>query len=188
MTTTNTRRHEDGQDHEHGAEEGHDHAAHEHEAHEHGAHDHAGTRPRHGHTHSHDPLPVEQREVTAILVLTASIGGAPPELLAPDLIKKINKDSVAQAVLPIREMTKLFATFVDPLRILLLEPDRDDRDRLGHRHPGQHLQLDERTAARDRRGAGPGGRPADRDAAGAAGIDFAESGGRAGWAGSWAMG
>ena len=69
---------------------------------------------------SHEPLPIEQREVTAILVLTASIGGAPPELLAPGLIKKINKDSVAQAVLPIREMTSLFATFVDPLRIVLL--------------------------------------------------------------------
>ena len=47
--------------------------------------------------------------MTAILVLTASIGGAPPELLAPELMKKINKDSVAQAVLPIREMTSLFA-------------------------------------------------------------------------------
>jgi len=37
------------------------------------------------------------------LVLTASIGG-PPELLAPELMKAINKDSVAQAVLPIREI------------------------------------------------------------------------------------
>ena len=53
-------------------------------------------------------------------MLTASVGGAPPELLAPGLIKTINKESVAQAVLPIREMTSLFATFVDPLRILLL--------------------------------------------------------------------
>jgi putative ABC transport system permease protein len=58
--------------------------------------------------------------VTSILVLTASVGGAPPELYAPELIKKINKDSVAQAVLPIREMTSLFSTFVDPLRLLLL--------------------------------------------------------------------
>jgi putative ABC transport system permease protein len=65
-------------------------------------------------------LPFSQREVTAILVLTASVGGAPPELLAPGLIKSINKDSVAQAVLPIREMTSLFSTFVDPLRIVLL--------------------------------------------------------------------
>lgn len=73
----------------------------------------------HDHEH-HEPLPLEQREVTAILVLTASIAGAPPELLAPGLIKKINKESVAQAVLPIREMSTLFATFVDPLRIILL--------------------------------------------------------------------
>jgi len=76
-------------------------------------------RDDHDHEH-HEPLPVEQREVTAILVLTASIAGAPPELLAPGLIKKINKDNVAQAVLPIREMSTLFATFVDPLRIILL--------------------------------------------------------------------
>jgi putative ABC transport system permease protein len=40
--------------------------------------------------------------------------------MAPELIKKINKDSVAQAVLPIREMTTMFSTFVDPLRIVLL--------------------------------------------------------------------
>ena len=104
--------HEEGKEHEHGAEEVHERGTHDH--HDHAGHDHAG------HSHSHDPLPVEQREVTSILVLTASIGGAPPELLAPGLIKSINKDSVAQAVLPIREMSNLFATFVDPLRILLL--------------------------------------------------------------------
>jgi putative ABC transport system permease protein len=132
--------HEDGKEHEHNAadaqehaahehpagehaadeHEGHDHDAHAHEGHDHHGHDHAG-HDHHDHAgHSHDPLPVEQREVTAILVLTASVGGAPPELLAPSLIKSINKDSVAQAVLPIREMSSLFATFVDPLRILLL--------------------------------------------------------------------
>jgi putative ABC transport system permease protein len=109
--------HEDGKEREHGADEASEHAAHEHGTHDH--HDHAG-HDHAGHTHSHDPLPIEQREVTSILVLTASIGGAPPELLAPGLIKNINKDSVAQAVLPIREMSTLFATFVDPLRILLL--------------------------------------------------------------------
>jgi putative ABC transport system permease protein len=93
---------------------GHEHAetAHAHDAHDHHHHDHG--------EHAHEPLPIEQREVTAVLVLTASIGGAPPELMAPELIKKVNKDNVAQAVLPIREMTSLFATFVDPLRIVLL--------------------------------------------------------------------
>lgn len=87
-----------------------------HEAHEHGDHDHS----HEGHDHSHDPLPIERREVTAVLVLTKSIGGAPPELLAPDLMKSINEGSVAQAVLPIREMSSLFSTFVDPMRIVLL--------------------------------------------------------------------
>ncbi|HTM53560.1 MAG TPA: ABC transporter permease [Pirellulales bacterium] len=98
-------------DHEH-AEAAHTHDEHAHDEHGHHHHEHG--------EHAHEPLPIEQREVTAVLVLTASIGGAPPELMAPALIKKINKDSVAQAVLPIREMTSLFATFVDPLRIILL--------------------------------------------------------------------
>lgn len=58
--------------------------------------------------------------MTAVLVLTASIGGAPPELLAPGLMKQVNEGPVAQAAQPIREMSTLFTTFVDPLRIVLL--------------------------------------------------------------------
>lgn len=58
--------------------------------------------------------------MTAILVLTASVPGAGPELLAMGMIKQINEGSAAQAVLPIREMSTLFSTFVDPLRIVLL--------------------------------------------------------------------
>jgi putative ABC transport system permease protein len=88
------------------------------EPHEHGDHDHA--HEGHDHSHDHEPLPVERREVTAVLVLTKSIGGAPPELLAPGLIKSINEGPVAQAVLPIREMSSLFSTFVDPMRLVLL--------------------------------------------------------------------
>ncbi len=110
-------------DHKDHAHEEHDKGDHDHEhaehAHEHGEHDHAHGHD-HDHEHGHDPLPLEQREVTAVLVLTKSVAGAPPELLAPALLKQINKDSVAQAVLPIREMTSLFATFVDPLRLVLL--------------------------------------------------------------------
>jgi putative ABC transport system permease protein len=64
--------------------------------------------------------PIEQREVTAVLVLTASQGGLPPEFLAPALISKINGEQIAQAVLPIREITTLFDIFVNPLRMVLL--------------------------------------------------------------------
>lgn len=67
-----------------------------------------------------EPVPLDKREVTAVLVLTASFAGAPPELMAPPLIKSINEGNVAQAVTPIREMATLFTTFVDPLRIILL--------------------------------------------------------------------
>jgi putative ABC transport system permease protein len=118
-------------EHAHDEAEGHEHkdaageaAAHEHA--EHASHEHADEHAHehdhdeHGHHHHHEPLPPEQREVTAILVLTASFGGAPPELMAPGLIRDINKGSVAQAVQPIREMTSMFELFVNPLRIILL--------------------------------------------------------------------
>ncbi len=49
----------------------------------------------HGKHEEHEPLPIAQREVTAILILTKSIGGAPPELLPPQLLNTINKESVA---------------------------------------------------------------------------------------------
>ncbi|MEX0675469.1 MAG: FtsX-like permease family protein [Pirellulales bacterium] len=110
---------------EHAHDEDHEHAkAHEHDKEHADEKDQAagehGHHHEHSHEHSHEPLPIEQREVTAILVLTASYGGAPPELMAPPLIKGVNKDSVAQAVLPIREMTTLFDMFVGPLRTVLL--------------------------------------------------------------------
>jgi putative ABC transport system permease protein len=115
--------------HKHEAQPGHtagdddEHAQDEHQREQpdhdrdHAGHDHHG----HDHSHAHEPLPVEQREVTAILVLTAGAPGVAPGLLyGPELKKAINKDSVAQAVEPIREMAILFSTFVDPLRIILL--------------------------------------------------------------------
>jgi ABC-type lipoprotein release transport system permease subunit len=119
-------------DHEHAEHAGHDHEsaeagldqahgahahehAHEHE-HEHG-HEHAH---EHGHHHHHEPLPESQREVTAVLLLTASPPGVPPELTAIDLVKQINKGNVAQAVLPIREVVSLFELFVGPIEMLLL--------------------------------------------------------------------
>ena len=63
------------------------------------------------------PLPEDQREVTAVLVRTA---GAVPELTAPDLVKRVNKEFVAQAIEPIREITVLNNTFVAPVQVVLL--------------------------------------------------------------------
>jgi putative ABC transport system permease protein len=79
-------------DAEHEYEEEH-HAAGEHDEHEHADHGDAGHA--HGeHEHEHAPLPESQREVTAILVRTSNI------MASMDLVKRINKGNVAQAVLP----------------------------------------------------------------------------------------
>ena len=66
------------------------------------------------------PLPEDQREVTDVLIRTASIGGAPPELVAPDLVKHVNKEFVAQAIEPIKEISVLTNTFVRPTQMILL--------------------------------------------------------------------
>ncbi len=66
------------------------------------------------------PLPENQREVTAILIRNVSVGGAPPELVAPELVKKVNKEFVAQALEPVREISVLTDTFVRPTQLLLL--------------------------------------------------------------------
>jgi putative ABC transport system permease protein len=66
------------------------------------------------------PLPADQREATAVLIRTASIGGAPPELVAPDLVKHVNKEFVAQAIEPIKEIAVLTTTFVQPMQWILL--------------------------------------------------------------------
>ena len=99
-----------------GAEEGHDgDPGHDHDrrdahpgesAHEHHAeHDHGG---------EHEPLPMREREVTAILVRTTD------PLAAMFLEKTINKGREAQAVLPVREIAGLFNAFVDPIQAVLL--------------------------------------------------------------------
>jgi putative ABC transport system permease protein len=84
-------------------------AAAEHE-HEHDAHD--ADHPK--------PVPEAQREVTAILVLTSAPPGAPPELIAQDLLTRINEGVEGQAVQPIREIAMLFRLFVEPVKWLLL--------------------------------------------------------------------
>ncbi len=84
------------------------------EAHDH-AHDHDHDHDHdHAHAHHHDPLPESQREVTAILVRTTN------DLVTPALVNTINEGQMAQAVLPVREITSLFRVFVDPLQWVFL--------------------------------------------------------------------
>ncbi|MHB0960191.1 MAG: ABC transporter permease [Pirellulaceae bacterium] len=59
-------------------------------------------------------LPVEQREVTAILIRTSS------NLVAPLLQNAINEGQHAQVVLPILEIFTLFEVFVKPVQLILL--------------------------------------------------------------------
>jgi putative ABC transport system permease protein len=98
--------------------EGHALAHHEDEA---TAHDNEHAHDEHEHdAHAHDehlhPLPLDQREVTSILVLTTD-----PYATAV-LDNAINKGEgrIAQAVYPGREVTTLRENFVDPIRLVLL--------------------------------------------------------------------
>ncbi|MDA1051301.1 MAG: ABC transporter permease [Planctomycetota bacterium] len=74
----------------------------------------------HDHTdHEHapqEPLPVEQREVTAILLRTVESN----PFIAYRLPTIINEGPVAQCVLPIREITNLFSFIVAPIQAALL--------------------------------------------------------------------
>jgi putative ABC transport system permease protein len=67
-----------------------------------------------------EPLPPEQREVTAILIETASLPGLPPELMAMGLKQAVNEGREGQAAEPIREIRQLLDLFVRPLELLLL--------------------------------------------------------------------
>ena len=90
-------------------------AASEHAEHAGDAHEHAE------HGRDAKPLPMNQREVTAILVRTKSNDPAvPAETVTPGVRWTINKGQVAQAVAPIQEIYVLFATFVDPIQSVLL--------------------------------------------------------------------
>jgi putative ABC transport system permease protein len=66
------------------------------------------------------PLPNSQREVTAILVETASFPGLPAELTAMGLRTTVNEGRDGQAAEPIREISVLLDLFVRPLELLLL--------------------------------------------------------------------
>jgi putative ABC transport system permease protein len=61
----------------------------------------------------HDPLPVEQREVTAILLKV-------PYMFAPGLENAINEGTQAQAVLPVAVIYRLFEFIVNPIQWILL--------------------------------------------------------------------
>jgi putative ABC transport system permease protein len=67
--------------------------------------------PAHAHQ---EPLPIEQREVTAILLRTID------PVVTSGLRNTINEGPVAQAVLPIAEIYQLFANFVTPIKTVLL--------------------------------------------------------------------
>ena len=60
-----------------------------------------------------EPLPVEQREVTAVLVRT-------PVMVAPGLENGINESRDAQAVLPVAVILGLFEFFINPIQWALL--------------------------------------------------------------------
>ncbi|MEX2316702.1 MAG: FtsX-like permease family protein [Pirellulales bacterium] len=97
---------------EHGDEKDHDDKAHA--EHDDDKQEHADEQ-KHEHEDEHEPLPIEQREVTSILVLCKNFG----EL---NLEKAINKEEhgIAQAVAPTREVTVLLEKIVGPVRIILL--------------------------------------------------------------------
>ena len=61
-----------------------------------------------------EPLPLEQREVTALLVRTSS------ELIGPVMLNRIKEGPTAQAVMPIRAIYSLFDMIVKPIQQLLL--------------------------------------------------------------------
>jgi putative ABC transport system permease protein len=69
----------------------------------------------HAHEH-HTPLPEDQREVTAILVLVSTTFPGVEQVI----YNTVNEGQVAQAVFPIREVQSLFHGIVGPIRLILL--------------------------------------------------------------------
>ncbi|WDI40060.1 ABC transporter permease [Bremerella sp. P1] len=60
------------------------------------------------------PLPIKQREVTAILIRTS-------DPFSPIIIKnRVNEGNIAQIVMPVMEITSLFELIVKPIQTLLL--------------------------------------------------------------------
>ncbi len=82
---------------------------HDHEPHEDEEHLHAEERST-----RRDPLPLEQREVTAALLRTVN------SFVAPGLQNRINEGKEAQIVQPVREIYDLLDLIVSPVQRLLL--------------------------------------------------------------------
>ena len=80
----------------------------------------AAGQPPAANASGHVPLPFNQREVTAILLETASLPGLPAELTAMGLRTAINEGRDGQAALPVAEIRQLLDLFVKPLELLLL--------------------------------------------------------------------
>lgn len=78
--------------------------------HEH-PHDHAHP---HDHDHAHEPLPFDEREVTALWVQPKAA------MFAMQLSRVIDKEPTAQAVAPIAEVTRFMTYFVSPTQWILL--------------------------------------------------------------------
>jgi putative ABC transport system permease protein len=123
----------DEHEHARGEEHGDDkHAAEEHksearpqtdgdhkgEAEHHDEHDEHDAHDEHHHHHEHatEPLPIDQREVTSILVLCKDALGP----MALDMQINKGKDRIAQSVAPAREVSVLLNSIVGPVRIVLL--------------------------------------------------------------------
>lgn len=117
----------DHADHDHAeadldAEDGHEHPEGDHDgeaSHDEGDPDHAehaeDETGHAGHDHAaHGPLPLAQREVTAVLVRTAT------PWVAPTMSNLINEGQEAQAVSPVKEIFSLFDVIVGPIQTVLL--------------------------------------------------------------------
>ncbi len=77
----------------------------------------------HGHVHHREPIPDDQKKVTAILVLAGNpmnLPGFSSDLSAMTLAGLINKGDDAQAAQPVQIVQKLLINFVRPAQLALL--------------------------------------------------------------------
>ena len=124
------------------------------------------TSTPHDHAH-HEPLPIDQREVTSILVLCNSE-------LGPDGARHGRQQGQGPHRPGRRAVARSDAAAGQhrrPDAAGAAGADGADRHRRGDQHPGEHLQLDERAEPRHRRDAGPGREPPGGDGDHPGGVD-----------------